>query len=415
MKWIYSLGTVLFETLLPILSFLSPKLKTFRQGREFLFQNLAQFRKNYPGKLIWFHVASLGEYEQAKPVIASLKEKMPDSLVLVSFFSPSGYIPASKKKQENVDYISYLPIDTAANARRFLDLVNPNLVFFVKYDLWYHFLSETKSKGIPLYLIAAAFRQEQPYFKRKGFFRNMIFYFDHIFTSNQESIDLLSGIGYSNHSLAGDTRFDRVSQNALAPKSFPEIENWKGNSDVIVLGSIWEEDMELLIPLIQSKPEYKWIIAPHDIRSPHMISWASAIPQKSLFYSKWDQSEKSQVLFIDNIGMLSSLYQYAKTAYVGGAFGEGLHNILEPLGFQVPVFFGKVKRISKFPESEEAVQRGCGFSVKDKEELAREFELLERPENHQNAVKAAKKWVDSQVGAANRITDLVIKSSLNER
>src|SRR5690606_16208124 len=146
------LGTVLFESLLPILAFLSPKLKTFRQGRKFLFQNLAQFRKNYPGNLIWFHVASLGEYEQAKPVIASLKEKMPDSLVLVSFFSPSGYVPASKKKQENVDYISYLPIDTAANARYFLDLVNPSLVFFVKYDFWYHFLSETKSKGIPLYL-----------------------------------------------------------------------------------------------------------------------------------------------------------------------------------------------------------------------------------------------------------------------
>ncbi|WP_026955349.1 3-deoxy-D-manno-octulosonic acid transferase [Algoriphagus vanfongensis] len=407
MKWIYSFGIGLIQILLPVLAIFFSKMRLFWEGRKDLFQRLLNFRSQNPGKLIWFHVASLGEYEQAKPVIALLKSTYPDSLIVVSFFSPSGYVPATKKAQEHVDYVCYLPLDSAHNAKKMLDILSPQLVFFVKYDLWYHYLKEIKTRNIPLYLIAASFRPDQIYFRRPGFFRDMIFRFDQIFTSNQKTRDLLQGIQYSAHSLAGDTRFDRVQQNAMHRKSFPQIQTWAGQEPVIVLGSVWQEDMDLLIPLIESHAAYKWIIAPHDIRSPHLREWSEQLSQKSIFYSQWDQLEDSRVLLIDNIGMLSSLYQFAQVAYVGGAFGEGLHNILEPLGFGVPVIFGKVKKASKFPEADEAVQRQCGFSVSDEKELNQVFERLMKGENHQNAVKHAHEWVNSQVGAAQRILDFV--------
>ncbi|MDF2156924.1 glycosyltransferase N-terminal domain-containing protein [Algoriphagus sp. CAU 1675] len=408
MEWIYRIAIGLADLLLPLVALFIPKINTFYQGRKQLFPKLKEFRKANSGPLIWFHVASLGEYEQAKPVIQELKSRKQDIKIVVSFFSPSGYIPSSKKPQPGVDFITYLPLDTLANAQRFIDLIQPEQAYFVKYDLWYHFLKVAKEREISLYLIAASFRPEQVYFRRGGFFRKVLYFFDHIFTQNLQSIELLNSIGIDSVSLTGDTRFDRVNDTAQSPKEFPEIAHWKKEMPVVVLGSVWQEDMDLLIPLINSTRGYKWIVAPHDLSPAPMHSWENSLEVKSIFYSKWDQSEDSDLLFIDNIGMLSSLYQFAKVAYVGGAFGKGLHNILEAIGFGIPVIFGKVRRVSKFPEAVESVEMGCGFEVGTFEELNSIFGMLEQEENYLLAKNAAENWVQSNLGAAKKIVDFTV-------
>jgi 3-deoxy-D-manno-octulosonic-acid transferase len=389
---------------LNILSHFSGKLRQFLSGRKSLFERLENFRSGSSGPVAWFHVASLGEYEQARPVIAALKSKRPELGIVVTFFSPSGYDPVVKKSQPHVDYISYIPLDRKSFADRFVGILNPELAFFVKYDLWFHHIQALKKKQIPVFLIAASLREDQPFFGIFGsFFRQNLFAMDWIFTQNEKSLNLLSSIGFAKASLAGDTRFDRVAATAAAPRELPEIASWVGEKPTVVVGSAWDEDMQLLIPLINSRPDYCWIIAPHDLSAEPMTLWASQILLESRRFSEWKSTDSNAVLFIDNIGMLSSLYQFAKLAYVGGAFGKGLHNILEPMGFGVPVIFGKVKKASKFPEAAQSQAEGCGFSVEDVETLEKQFLKLENPDYYQKAVNFTKKWVNSNLGAADRI------------
>jgi len=356
--------------------------------------------------LTWFHVASLGEYEQAKPVIAALKDSEPETWVVVSFFSPSGSEPTSRRPQAGVDYITYLPLDRKSWAKRFVEILQPSRSIFVKYDLWFHHLQALKKRAIPIYLIAASFRPEQPYFAWYGnFFRSMLAQMDWIFTQNEASIQLLSSLGISQASLSGDTRFDRVAATAAQPMDFPAIKNWIQGRPTVLIGSAWEEDMNLLIPLIQSKPGWLWIIAPHAIDPVTMDNWAAALGIPFQKYSQWKEEQSHQILFIDNIGMLSSLYQFAHLAYVGGGFGKGLHNILEPLGFGVPVIFGKPIRASKFPEAAQSQAEGCGFAVADAKELQEVVAKLEQPEFYSQSVVAAQRWVKANLGAATRIAE----------
>lgn len=404
MNLLYRLFFFLVPGLLNLLKPFSAKLSHFLEDRKSLFAKLRNFRDSYSGPLAWFHVASLGEFEQARPVIATMKSKKPDLAVVVSFFSPSGYDHVIKKNQPNVDFITYLPLDRKNCAERFVDILNPELVFFVKYDLWFHHVQAIKRRGIPVFLIAASLREDHSFFGVFGaFFRQNLFAMDWIFTQNQQSIELLEKIGYTHATLAGDTRFDRVASTAAAPKELPEIRNWIGKREAVVVGSAWEEDMKLLIPLINSHLEYCWIIAPHDLNPGPMDSWGAQLTPKSKKYSSWGPSDSNSVLFIDNIGMLSSLYQFAKVAYVGGAFGKGLHNILEPLGFGRPVIFGKVRKASKFPEADQSEQEGCGFSVSDEKSLLEIFEKLENPDFYNKSVDSAQNWVKSNLGAADRI------------
>lgn len=393
---------------MPFLGLFSAKIAHFLEGRKGLQEKLQSFRKKNPGKLAWFHVASLGEYEQAKPVISKLKMQRPELLVVVSFFSPSGYDIAVRKDQPNVDFITYIPLDRKSRAEAFVKTMDPAITFFVKYDLWHHHILALKQLNVPIILFSASFRADQRYFKSDGFFRKILFQLDMIFTQNKRTIDLLKEIGYTHTTLAGDTRFDRVKDTALNPKTFPEISSWAAGKKVMVLGSVWEEDMNLLIPLINQSQDYLWIIAPHDISEEPMNHWANAIKLKSRKYSEGLDQKEFEVLFIDNIGMLSSLYQFAHLAYVGGAFGKGLHNILEPLGFEVPVIFGKLKNAGKFPEAAESESEGCGFSVEDKESLKFTFDQLQQAENFEKAKLASKRWVDSNLGAADKIIDEVL-------
>lgn len=402
----YTLFMELSTRILPILGAFVPKIRHFLAQRSDLFSKLADFRVAHPGHLTWFHVASLGEYEQAKPVIAALKAKEPETWVVVSFFSPSGYEPTSKRPQAGVDYITYLPLDRKSWAERFVEILQPSRSIFVKYDLWYHHLQALKKRAIPSYLVAASFRPEQSYFAWYGsFFSSMLAQMDWIFTQNEASIQLLARLQITKASLTGDTRFDRVAATAAQPMDLPAIKNWIQGRPTVVIGSAWEEDMNLLIPMIQSKPEWLWIIAPHAIDAAVIDRWATELGLPSQKHSQWKENQASKILFIDNIGMLSSLYQFAHMAYVGGGFGKGLHNILEPLGFGSPVIFGKPRRASKFPEAAQSQTEGCGFAVANAQELQEVVAKLEQPEEYAQAVSAAQHWVKANLGAATRITE----------
>ncbi|WP_114748128.1 3-deoxy-D-manno-octulosonic acid transferase [Pleomorphovibrio marinus] len=411
MSIFYQLGIFLMQVVLKFGKGFSPKWEKMLKGRENLFESMKKFRKTHPSPLAWFHVASLGEYEQAKPVIRAFKEKHPFWAICVTFFSPSGYEIVVKKKQLWVDHIQYLPFDSKGNAQRFVEILNPQVGFFVKYDLWANHIMEAKRRNIPLFLVAAAFRKDQVYFKwYGGFFRNALQQFDWIFTQTEEQAALARSIGIMQLSRAGDPRYDNVTAIALAPKHFPEIQP---RHPVLVVGSAWQEDMDILLPFLQEDNSYQVIIAPHEIRPDKIREWEKAIGRPSLLYSELVSSgtlEKNwEVLFIDNIGMLSSLYQFARVAYVGGALGKGLHNILEALAFGVPVVFGKVKRENKFLEAAISQEYGCGIAVNTPEALSAAFNGLESGEAYGKACKAAKKLVSDNLGSAAKIMEKVSK------
>ncbi|HSI74405.1 MAG TPA: glycosyltransferase N-terminal domain-containing protein [Lunatimonas sp.] len=419
MRLLYTLGIRAMTSGIRLGSLKSVKLAQMVRGRGNLLQELSQFRKDAEGPLVWVHVASLGEYEQAKPVIKAFKQSRPNWLVCVSFFSPSGYENVIKKPQPFVDFITYLPFDTQTNAEEFVKTLKPNAVLFVKYDLWYHHLAAVKKHNIPLFLIAASLRTDQVYFAwYGGFFAKMLLNFDHIFTQNKETAVLLEKIGYSEWTVAGDPRYDNVEAIRLSPKSIPEISEGF-QKRIFVAGSVWQEDMDLLIPYINSHSDYQYIIAPHDIRSPHIDDWERAITKPVIRHSQLTANTHSQaweVMIIDNIGMLSSLYQYARIAYVGGAFGKGLHNILEGLAFRIPVVFGWLKNKSKFPEWEISQSYGCGFAAKDPHSFLEIMEALEGETAYAQACDGAERLLNDNLGSAKKIMDKVdtfITTSLN--
>ncbi|WP_215223344.1 3-deoxy-D-manno-octulosonic acid transferase [Echinicola shivajiensis] len=416
MKVLYDFSVWAMSGMLQLTKGGKSKLARLVKGREGVFDQLQTFRNGFSGKIVWFHVASLGEYEQAKPVIAALKKTYADSAVLVTFFSPSGYENVIKKSQPNVDIITYLPFDTNSNVQQFLNIVKPEIVFFVKYDLWANYILEAKNRQIPLFLFSASMRKEQVYFQSYGgFFRKVLKSFDHIFTQNKQTEDLLRKIEVEQVSIAGDTRFDNVQAISENPKKFPKLESFVNGAPVIVIGSAWQEDMDLIIPFINKYSQYKYIIAPHDIDQKVIDTWSKAINKSSIKYSEIKEAEldKKEVLFIDNVGMLSSLYQFAHIAYVGGAFGKGLHNILEPLAFRVPVLFGKLKKVSKFPEAAISQGAGCGFEIVDAASFEKIIVDLEAINAYKKAAKSADVLVRENLGSAQKIISGV-KKSFNE-
>ncbi|MDN3669613.1 glycosyltransferase N-terminal domain-containing protein [Echinicola jeungdonensis] len=305
-----------------------------------------------------------------------------------------------------------MPFDTKGNARRFLDILQPKAAFFVKYDLWANFIFEAKKREIPLFLFSASFRKSQIYFKPYGgFFRKLLRAFDHIFTQNQDTLSLLNGIGVGPTTMTGDTRYDNVYAISQHPKKFSEIAEVFDGKPTIVVGSAWQQDMEMIIPFINRQSNYNLIIAPHDIHHQVIGQWQADITKKTIKYSELKgKNEKVDVLFIDNIGMLSSLYQFGRLAYVGGAMGKGLHNILEPLAFQIPVIFGKLKNNSKFPEAGISQKYGCGFMVDNAQSFEKIILDLENQELYQKAVNGAKKLVDDNLGSAHKIVAEVQKT-----
>ncbi len=402
-----------FQLLFPLVAKTSPKLQAIVEGRKGVFEKLAAFKSQHE-KVIWFHVASLGEYEQAKPVMVKIRENS-DAAILLTFFSASGYENVIRRKQPLVDGIFYLPFDTVSNANKFVQTIQPQVALFAKYDIWPNYMKALQENAVPAFLFSAAFREEQTYFKKDSFLREALKSFSHIFTQNEKSLELLSSINYPSATFTGDTRFDNVKALSESPQRFPALEKWIGEQPVMVVGSAWQEDMDCIIPYINKNRKYKYIIAPHEIKSEKMGAWRKAISKQSELYSNFKGDELTKVLIIDNVGMLSSLYQYAEIAYVGGAFGKGLHNILEPLAYSIPVLFGKLKKVSKFPEAGISQQYGCGFEIDNAEDFESTVVSLQEVEKYRSAQSAAKKMVEENQGSAQKIVDHIMKKINNGR
>jgi 3-deoxy-D-manno-octulosonic-acid transferase len=357
------------------------------------------------GDYIWVHAASLGEFEQGRPVLEAIRNEYPAYKILLTFFSPSGY--EVRKTYPGADHIFYLPLDTKQNARDFVQLVSPKLAIFIKYEFWYHFLTTLYKENIPVLLISGIFRPGQVFFKPHGkMFRRLLEQLRWIFVQNKESLELLGSIGIQNASLAGDTRFDRVSDLLKDPMEVAGIADFISGRKVVVAGSTWPEDEQLLAAWWRPSADRCLIIAPHEIH----VSRLQALFPEAVLYSSGILT--GSVMIIDNVGMLSALYRYATVTYVGGGFGkDGIHNILEPATYSKPVVFGPV--FDKFPEASGLLAAGGGASVNNQAELADEMELLLQ----QDRVCAQKgqlagRFVADNKGATKRILDYIREKQL---
>lgn len=383
MLFLYNIITLLAAQLLKLVAIFSPKMKLFVDGRKSVFQTLAN-KIQSSDKTIWFHAASLGEYEQGLPVIEAMKQQFPNHKIVVTFFSPSGY--EVRKNNTVADVTVYLPLDTISNAKKFISLVHPEMAFFIKYEYWPNYLNELKKQQIKTYLISGILRENQAFFKwYGGFYRNALQTFDYFFVQNESSKKLLQSIGFNNVKVSGDTRFDRVVSILERDNSLDFIEQFKDHTTTIVIGSSWPKDEALLVNYInQSSDDVKFIIAPHNIKQEQISILKNQIQKKTISYSEKDEMLKQvqrdkledfQVFIIDTIGILTKIYSYADIAYVGGGFGNpGVHNILEPATFGVPVVIGP--NYSHFAEATALVNmEGC-ISIQNQTQLNEAFDLL---------------------------------------
>lgn len=364
MHTLYNLGIRAYGVLVWLAQPFTPKAKKWISGRK----NWRKQLYNQPSLkgCYWFHCASLGEFEQGRPLLERIKQEKPDRKIIITFFSPSGY--EIRKNYEGADCILYLPLDTPRNAQNFIDLLQPDKAFFIKYEFWANYLFELKRQKIPVYNVSGLFRKEQRFFKKNNqFFRKVLGCFTHFFVQDDNSKQLLNSIGISNVTISGDTRYDRVSENAKQIVPHPVLSKFSSNHTVMVAGSSWPVDEDLLLPLINSGaiPE-RIIIAPHEVHESHLTAIEKKLSVPFLRLSSCDSSTdfgQTHVLIIDCIGLLANAYYYGNYAYVGGAFGNGLHNILEPAAFGLPVIFGP--NHTKFPEAQAFIQAGIGFSISD--------------------------------------------------
>ena len=404
MLLLYNLGIRFYYILILITSSFNKKASAWIKGRKHIkyqhFDNSA-----------WFHFASLGEFEQGLPVLIAFKQKHPELPVVITFFSPSGY--EIRKNTPYADAVYYLPLDTAANARHFIGAINPSIAVFTKYEYWFHYFYELNRRNVPLFVISGIFRPKQVFFRwYGGLHRKMLGYVTRFFVQDEESKMLLAQLGISKVEVSGDTRFDRVWSNAGAPKSFPLVEEFTRGKKVLVAGSTWPPDEELLLQLIRLQPDWKFIIAPHEIREEKIAALLTLLPEGiATRYSELDSgSFKSsrllgaQVLVIDNIGMLSSLYQYGQIGYIGGGFGVGIHNTLEAAAFGLPVIFGP--DYDRFKEARDLVASQLGFCIHNSEELQNVFMQLTKDDQALQAIsQQVKEFVRERTGA----TALIMK------
>lgn len=400
----YDLGIRFYGLLLKSSAPFHSKANKWVKGRQDFFPQMRQKLAGNQQPIIWVHCASLGEFEQGRPVIEGLKEQYPAYKIALTFFSPSGF--EVRKNYTGADYIFYLPLDTAANAKRFISFLQPRLAVFVKYEFWYHYLFELHQQQIPVISISAIFRTNQLFFKPYGaFYRRLLHLFTHIFTQNQPSALLLKQIGLKQVTVAGDTRFDRVLQTAASTKQIPVAAAFKGEEQVFIIGSSWPQDMQVLVPFIQEHlSAMRFIIAPHEIHDTEIDQLVQLFAGKAIRYSQAEPGTAAayRVLVIDNIGILSSLYRYGSYAYIGGAFGKGLHNTLEAAVFGLPLFFGP--RYDKFQEAVDLVRLNCAFPIHNYSELALKYnKLKEQPDIIVKIKVKAEAYMNQQAGATGKI------------
>lgn len=410
MRLLYRIFVWIYPKAAWLLSFYNPKAKLWVNGRKKQFRKLSMIFHTNQQPVVWMHCSSLGEFEQGKPVLESIRQLYPQYFILVSFFSPSGY--EIRKHDTVADHVCYLPMDRPYNASRFLNIVQPSLVFFVKYEFWFYYLDEIRQRNIPLLLVSGIFRPDQPFFKWYGkFYHGMLQKFSHLFLQNKESYELLQQLELTqDYSVAGDTRFDRVLQIAGRFEPLPLIASFCGSHPVIVAGSTWTDDDEALDHFANTYTDIRFIIAPHDIDEDrlkecehlyqHSIRYSALVAQPGAALNK-------NVLIMDNMGMLSKLYHYATIAYIGGGFGDdGIHNALEAAVFGKPVVFGPV--YDKYQEAIDLVDTGAAFSVEDALELEEQLkELLSNQTLLKQSGTIAGKYVREQAGATAIILDYI--------
>jgi 3-deoxy-D-manno-octulosonic-acid transferase len=405
---IYNLGILIFSAIARLISPFNSRASLWVKGRKNWAEKIADKIKT-GDRVIWIHCASLGEFEQGRPVIEAIRKEMPAFKIVLTFFSPSGY--EIRKNYNNADCISYLPSDTPGNAGKFIDMVRPEFVIFVKYEFWNNYISKLYRNKIPLYLISGIFRPGQHFFKWYGsFFRNMLKKFEKIFVQDQQSYDLLTGIGIEKVYLAGDTRFDRVIQIAGSAKVITKIEQFRGTEKLFLAGSSWKQDEEIIAEYINQFPsKMKWVFAPHEIDKSNIERLEKLIKVKSVRFSEYNEvSADARVLIIDNIGMLSSAYRYAYIAAVGGGFGRGIHNILEPACWGIPVIFGP--RHKNFKEAVNLLSAGGAKSFRTFDDFRRNLDLwLSDEKIYTISAETASKYVKENAGA----TGIIIKEISN--
>ena len=404
MRLLYNTGIQFYHFLIWVASSRKLKARKWLSGRKNLFDRL-QKELIPDGPLLWFHVSSLGEFEQARPVIERVRKDFPGYKILLTFFSPSGY--ELKKDYPLADYVFYLPLDTQRNASKFLDIVQPEKVFFVKYEFWFNYLTELKKRKIPTFIFSALFRPSQFFFKPWGkWFRKALKAYTHIFVQNRSSFDVLQKFGFNNVSICGDTRLDRVAQIATSASNLPKLEEFSAGKMVIVAGSTWPEDEALFLRFVnECKHKVKFVIAPHEVNRQSIRRITENLQKPYVFYSSDStpkEMENAEILIVDGYGYLVSVYRYARIAYIGGGFTTGIHSILEPAVYGMPVVFGP--EYHKFHEASEMIQLNAAHSITNYEELYSLFEsYLTDPVKLENESQIASQYVESNRGATDQI------------
>lgn len=416
---IYHLLVNFAAQFIKLLALFNPKMKLFVEGRKVVFQQLEKTIKP-SDQTIWFHAASLGEFEQGLPIMEALKQTHPSHKIVVSFFSPSGY--EVKKNNTIADVTVYLPLDTKKNAQNFIKAVHPDLVFFIKYEFWPNYLNELKRLQIKTFLVSGIFRKNQAFFKWYGrFYRKALEAFSYFFVQNESSKKLIQRLGYQNVMISGDTRFDRVMSILKRDNSLDFMDEFcTANSKTIVIGSSWPKDEELLLNYINTSAEnVKFVIAPHNINTEQIKNLKSKLRKKTILFSEkeelpkqvqQDQLANFQVLIIDTIGILTKIYSYADIAYVGGGFGNpGVHNILEPATFSIPVVIGP--NYSHFAEATALVNLGGCITIKNEMQLKEIIdELLQNEDERLEKGHICSTFVQMNAGATEKISNQISKN-----
>ncbi len=404
--WLYDLAIGLYDIGVHLAAPFSCKPRKMMKGHWVVYDLLRQ-QLEKDRRYIWFHAASLGEFEQGRPLMEKIRARYPDYGILLTFFSPSGY--EVRKNYRGADIVCYLPFDKPRNVKKFLDLVNPCMAFFIKYEFWKNYLDELHRRHIPVYSISSIFRRGQIFFKwYGGTYRNVLRDFDYLFVQNDLSKRFLSKIGVNKVMVVGDTRFDRVLQIRSEAKDLPLVEAFKGNRPTLVAGSSWQPDEDLFIDYFNRHPEMKLIIAPHVIDENHLVEIVGKLKRPYVRYTRADERNvlKADCLIIDCFGLLSSIYRYGEIAYIGGGFGVGIHNTLEAAVYGIPVIFGP--KYQKFQEAVQLIEAQGAFSIKSGAEL---YPLLDRLYTDtvflQETGRKAGDYVTGHAGATDKIMGII--------
>jgi 3-deoxy-D-manno-octulosonic-acid transferase len=409
MRILYNLGINLYSWIIRIISPFHSKAQLWTNGRKKLLSRLQQiFPATKP--VVWIHCASLGEFEQGRPVIEKIRQQHPDYFILLTFFSPSGY--EIRKNYALADHVCYLPSDTPRNAQKFIETVSPTHVYFVKYEFWRNYLHHLNKKDIPVYLISAIFRENQIFFRWYGiFFKQLLHYFRHIFVQDLNSHELLKNSGIMNVSVSGDTRFDRVYEIQKKVDKHPKVQQFRQDVLVLIAGSSWQHDENIVIQYWKEHSyKLKLIIAPHEVHTGNIKRIQALVGDRHILFSELHNQpvKNKDVLIVDTIGHLSSLYQYGDVAFIGGGFGKGIHNTLEAATFGLPVFFGPHHK--KFKEAVDLIEHGGAFTVNDYHEFKTTFDnLVENPSSLKKASHICEHFVESNTGATAHILKKTIQ------